>query len=121
MCGGGGGGGGLVACSGLYIYRLPFVLYCQLQATGGKLNCICTDIQGAVNIRIGFINPHWHPHTSTLVSYVALTRKLESAGPGGEFSILYTQHNYFRHWLKEIISNRKPSDVSCSLPYCIKG
>ena len=87
MCGGGGGGagGGLVACSGWYKYRLPFVLYRQLQGTGGKLNCICTDIQGAVYIRIGFINRHWHPHTLTFVSYVAITRKFESARPGGEF------------------------------------
>ena len=61
------------------------MLYRQLQGTGGKLNCIYTDIQGAVHIRIGFINPHWHPHTSTLVSYVALTRKFESARPGGKF------------------------------------
>ena len=80
-----GGGEWLVACSGSYLYRLPFVLYRQLQGAGGKLNCIGTDIQGAVNIRIGFINPHWHPHTSTLMSYVALTRKFESAGPGGQF------------------------------------
>ena len=83
MCGG--GRGGFVACSGSYLYRLPFVLYRQLQGTSENLNCICTDNKGAVNIRNGFINPHWHPHTSTLVSYVALTRKFESAGPGGEF------------------------------------
>ena len=83
MCVWGGGIGCLFWV--VYIYRLPFVLYSQLQATGGKLNCICTDIQGAVNIRIGFINPHWHPHTSTLVSYVALMRKFESARLGGEF------------------------------------